>query len=110
MLIASRPPDPDSEFFHCQQAAEKARKAFLFWNDAPFRKTHDLRELRGARAVLAPLGDLAERAEELTAFAWQFRHPGVQQELPPAEAEESLTLAREVFEAVLVRVPVEAHP
>lgn len=31
--------------FHCQQAIEKALKAFLTWHDEPFRKTHDLGEL-----------------------------------------------------------------
>lgn len=34
--------------FHCQQAAEKALKAFLVWHDVSFRKTHDLKELGGA--------------------------------------------------------------
>jgi HEPN domain-containing protein len=31
--------------FHCQQAAEKALKAFLTFHDQPFRKTHDLASL-----------------------------------------------------------------
>ncbi len=34
--------------FHCQQAAEKAMKAFLTWHDVPFRKTHDLGILGGS--------------------------------------------------------------
>ena len=33
--------------FHCQQAVEKALKAFLTWHDLPFRKTHDLILRRG---------------------------------------------------------------
>jgi HEPN domain-containing protein len=33
--------------FHCQQAVEKAMKAFLTWHDRIFRKTHDLVELGG---------------------------------------------------------------
>ena len=31
--------------FHCQQCAEKHLKAFLFFNDVHFPKTHDLRLL-----------------------------------------------------------------
>ena len=31
--------------FHCQQAVEKALKAFLTWHDRPFGKTHDLQRL-----------------------------------------------------------------
>jgi hypothetical protein len=32
-------------YFHAQQAAEKALKAWLLWNNVPFRKTHDIKEL-----------------------------------------------------------------
>ena len=39
------PPLPSVIAFHAQQAAEKALKAFLFWHDRPFRKTHLLAEL-----------------------------------------------------------------
>jgi HEPN domain-containing protein len=31
--------------FHCQQAAEKALKGFLAWNQVQFRKTHSLEEI-----------------------------------------------------------------
>ena len=31
--------------FHCQQAAEKALKAFLTYHNKTFRKTHDLGDL-----------------------------------------------------------------
>jgi HEPN domain-containing protein len=49
--------------FHAQQAAEKSLKAFLAWQDAPFRKTHNLEDL-GQRCValdatLQPFADLA---------------------------------------------------
>ena len=33
--------------FHCQQAAEKAFKAYLTWQDMPFEKTHSLVALVG---------------------------------------------------------------
>jgi HEPN domain-containing protein len=53
ILLGADRPRPDTALFHCQQAAEKAWKAFLFWNDVPFRKTHNLRELGEARPMPA---------------------------------------------------------
>jgi len=37
--------EPFRSVFHGQQAAEKAAKAFLTFEDVIFRKTHDLRRL-----------------------------------------------------------------
>jgi len=60
--------------FHAQQAAEKALKAWLSMRDAPYGRTHNLRELlilleeSGARA--GPWFDIGE----LNAFAVQFRY------------------------------------
>ena len=46
-LLKPPPALSSAAAFHCQQAAEKALKAFLAWRDVPFRKTHDL-EVIGA--------------------------------------------------------------
>src|SRR6266480_5414540 len=43
-LQASAPLAGDA-LFHCQQATEKALKAFLAWHDQPFRRIHDLVEI-----------------------------------------------------------------
>ncbi|MFN2508963.1 MAG: HEPN domain-containing protein, partial [Chthoniobacterales bacterium] len=32
----------DTAIYHCQQAAEKAVKAYLTFQDEPFEKTHDI--------------------------------------------------------------------
>jgi HEPN domain-containing protein len=111
ILLRSPRPRPDSAVFHCQQAVEKAWKAFLFWHDVSFRKTHDLRELGEACVGLdASLEAIAERAEELTPFAWVFRYPGEPQEPSLEEAEEALAIARQAYEAVLARLPEEVRP
>ncbi len=111
ILLTALRPQRDAALFHCQQAVEKAWKAFLFWNDTPFRKTHNLRELGEACIRLdASLADLAERAEDLTQFAWVFRYPGELAEPDHEEAEAALTLAREVYETALSRLPEEARP
>ncbi|MGH2370961.1 MAG: HEPN domain-containing protein, partial [Chloroflexota bacterium] len=58
---AQPPPLVDSVLFHCQQAAEKALKAYLTWNDQPFRRVHDLEELiRQGAAVNADMAALLE--------------------------------------------------
>ena len=46
--LAADPPLIEDALFHCQQAAEKAAKAFLTAHDTIFRKTHDLDELAAA--------------------------------------------------------------
>lgn len=97
--------------FHCQQAAEKALKAFLTWNDVPFRRTHDLAELsRQCMAFDASIESICLRAEVLTPYAWVFRYPGDAEEPTHGEANEALARAREVFNAVLGRLPSETRP
>lgn len=111
ILLSAARPRADTALFHCQQAVEKAWKGFLVWHDVPFRKTHNLRELGEAcTAVDGSLVPLAERAEDLTQFAWIFRYPGEREEPSREEAEAALALAREVYEAILARLPPEVRP
>lgn len=111
LLLEAARPRPDAALFHCQQAVEKGWKAYLFWHDVVFRKTHDLRKLGQACAdVDGTLAMLAERAEDLTQFAWLFRYPGEPEEPSREEAKDALALAREVYDAVLVRLPGVVRP
>jgi len=97
--------------FHCQQAAERAMRGFLTWHNRPLRKTHSLEEIGeqclGIDQTLKPLVD---RAVPLTAYAWKFRYPGEPEEPPLSESQEAFALAREVYEAILTRLPVEVRP
>ena len=52
LLLAQADPFLDMAVYHCQQAAEKALKGFLFWHDVPFRKTHNLVELLDQCVIL----------------------------------------------------------
>ncbi len=108
VLSSVDPPAPGIACYLCQQAVEKAFKAFLVWRQTPFRRTHDLEyvldlcagiegdfeKLRGATKVLNPC-------------AAQFRYPGRHPDPAPERAREALRLARETLAFVLERLPEE---
>jgi HEPN domain-containing protein len=97
--------------FHAQQAAEKAMKAFLAWHDVPFRKTHNLEELgRQCAALDATLTAMADEAAPLSEYAWKFRYPGELDEPLQSDAEQALTTARNVYTAIVERLPPNASP
>jgi hypothetical protein len=50
------------------------------------------------------------RAARLTDYAWKYRYPGEPSDPPREEADSALTLAREVYDAVLTRLPAEVRP
>jgi len=92
--------------FHVQQAAEKALKAFLALHDQPLPKTHDLERLgRACAQIDADLERAVDPAVPLTEYAWAFRYPGPTDEPTLEEAREALCIARQVYEAVLSKLP-----
>ncbi len=65
----------DTACFHCQQAAEKALKAYLIAKSVKFPFVHDLKRLLGYCAKIDPAFDLLEaRALRLTPFAVATRY------------------------------------
>jgi HEPN domain-containing protein len=109
--LTATPPFTADAVFHAQQAAEKALKGFLTWHDVPFRKTHDLAEIgHQCAAVDRSLEPLLMRAAVLTQYAWKFRYPGEPAEPSREEAEISIALARQVYEAIVLLVPREPDP
>jgi HEPN domain-containing protein len=109
--LSAEPPFCADASFHAQQVCEKATKAFLTWHDRPFGKTHNLVELgRACSAISAELEPVPRTAAPLTEYAWRFRYPGDPEEPAVAEVKLALVTAREVLEAILARLPSEAHP
>ncbi len=103
-------PLPAHAAFNAQQAAEKAEKAFLTWHMHPFTKTHDLRVLGEYCVALDPsLSMLAVAVGPISRYAVEPRYPGFN---PPTvtEAQEAIRLAREIYDAVLARLPEEVKP
>jgi hypothetical protein len=46
----------------------------------------------------------------LTKYSWKYRYPGELEEPANAEAVEALSKSREVFDAILLRIPSEVRP
>jgi len=109
-LLEGGRPLPGSAGFHCQQAAEKALKAFLEFRGIKPPKTHALGELL----------DLAESRDADFAALRQFdwlselavgpRYPGSQPYPALDLARRGLDAATAVFRFVLERTPKETHP
>lgn len=108
-MLAEHPELASAAAFHAQQAAEKARKAFLAWRDVPVRRIHDIGELLAECASL-DRGFLALRAEgpDLTAYAVEDRYPGA--DATPEQATEAQRVAREVVAFVRGVLPPDALP
>jgi HEPN domain-containing protein len=109
--FTAEPPFLTDIVFHAQQAAEKALKGFLTWHSTPFRKTHNLEEI-GEQCLRqdSALKPVVDMAVPLTKYAWEFRYPGCPDEPTREEAEKALALARQVFDAILKRLPAEVSP
>jgi HEPN domain-containing protein len=109
--LTAAPPLTADAVFHAQQAAEKSMKAYLTWHSRVFRKTHNLTEIGGVCIdVDATLEPLLRRTARLTEYAWKYRYPGEPDEPLRADTEEALALAREVYDAVLERLPAAVRP
>lgn len=109
--LGADPPFIEDALFHCQQAAEKAMKAFLTLHDEVFRKTHDLdRWATACEAIDRSLTAALRPARDMTVFAWQFRYPGEPSVPSEQETRDYLAIARAAYHAILDRIPQEAWP
>ena len=87
----------DTGSYHCQQAAEKAIKAWLTAAEVPFVKTHSLEILIRLCVTNAPgFSRFLSHAVELTPLATEFRYPGDVFEPSDEEAAHALSLAEEL--------------
>ena len=108
--LAQEPPDTEDALFHCQQASEKALKAFLTWHDQPFKKTHDLAALgKQCKVIDESLDLLIDRLDDLSPYAWAYRYPTSFAEPPPPEVDEASALAHTIVTEVLKRLPPEVR-
>src|SRR5262245_731089 len=71
-------PNPllDTAIYHCQQAAEKAVKGFLAYQNQTVVKTHDVRFLVNQAIAFEPgFEEWIEAAEAVTPYATAYRYP-----------------------------------
>lgn len=107
------PPFYDIAVYHCQQAAEKAVKAFLVHHGKPYEKTHDIEVLADLAGEIDPgFSKLADAADALTPYATRFRYPNstFAVEPQPAEYNEAMQHAEMIYNFVLNLLPPEAKP
>lgn len=113
-VLGEAPEGPlDVAIYHCQQAAEKAVKAFLVLKGVTPEKTHDIRKLTVEASRFDPSFDeLTAVASALTPYAWEFRYPDDLTETYPTreEFEEALRHAQTISDFVLARMPEAARP
>lgn len=108
-----QPPFYDVAAYHCQQAAEKAVKAFLVHYGKPYEKTHDIEVLVDLASVLdSRFSRLADAADALTPYATRFRYPNATfaVEPQPTEYDEAFKHAQTVYDFVLNLLPLELRP
>ena len=90
-------PFPDQQCFHCQQAAEKALKAWLTSRDIVFPKTHSLEDIvRLCIPSASGFSQFQHHAEELTPLAMAYRYPGYVSVPGLQLASRALALAEEI--------------
>ena len=106
-LMAQGEDEPllDTAVYHCQQAAEKALKAYLTAHNVVFPKMHLLTPL----VVLCADIDksffvLQDAAEILTPLATEFRYPGDILEPDPSDAVEAYRISEGVVQFVISKL------
>ncbi len=105
VLAEAHEPLLESAVFHCQQAAEKALKAFLVWHDVLFRRTHSLEEIgEQCLQIDAGLMDLVDEVAPLGEYAWRYRYPGEAEYLGLDEVKDALDVSSRVLLAVKERL------
>jgi HEPN domain-containing protein len=99
--------------YHCQQAAEKAVKAFLVAHEQPFEKIHDIERLTTQAATLNPkFSQFAVAGAKLTPLGTAYRYPQEVGFVEPTHSEfdEALEYAQAIYDFVLSLLPNESHP
>lgn len=111
VLGASRAPLRDVAVYHCQQAAEKAHKAYLVFHDRRVEKTHDLRLLVERAAEIEPgFSTRLDAADRLAPYATMYRYPGVEEQPDEGDFEGAVGDASRLYQQVLTYFPPDVHP
>jgi HEPN domain-containing protein len=95
----------DTAVYHCQQAVEKALKAYLTAHGIVFSKIHLLSPLlEQCKDKESSFFQFDDAAELLTPFATEFRYPGEMMEPDPSDVAEAYVAAAAVVGFVVSRL------
>ena len=91
--------------YHCQQAAEKALKAYLVFKKHHVVKSHDLIQLiELSMRFDRDFEKILEAAGVLNPFSTRFRYPS-EHDIPDlSDAKNALSLARKIFTFVVKKI------
>jgi len=90
--------------YHCQQAAEKALKAYLLYKDKEPPKTHDLKALVDLCIEVSPeFSDIITECEYLSPFGVQPRYP-FSFELEDSDATTSIQKSEQILEFIKEKI------
>lgn len=107
VLIEHNPPIIETTCFHCQQAAEKAIKAYLIWQGIPFQKIHNLSYLIDLCSIHDKrFEELHSDAETLTPYAINIRYPG-ENWASAEDAKAALRAAEKIIGCIATWIPIE---
>ena len=111
VLAAQVEPLLDTAVYHCQQAGEKAVKAFLTFHDCEFERIHDVERLvHLAMPYEDRFVECVSDARLLTPYATFFRYPGITFEPSVSEFAQAVMAATDIYEFVLSLLPVDVLP
>jgi HEPN domain-containing protein len=111
LLCRQEPAVMDVAIYHCQQAAEKAVKAFLVFRDQEPGRTHDVDRLLEQSERLEPAFAASRTAgNRLTPYATLYRYPGDVMEPSDQQFDEALADAVRIVDQVLSHLPPDVHP
>lgn len=102
-LLEIEPVILDNACFHCQQAIEKALKAFLFYHGKDIERTHDVIFLLDVCSCFDPIFSEVDPLN-INAYAVHGRYPDASLMPEPGEAKEFYTLALQVNNLVRERI------
>ena len=108
ILLDHEHPIIETSCFHCQQAIEKALKAFLVWKSQSFEKVHDIGYLLNLCKKYGLNFDFLnkDKAETITSYAAEIRYPSAGPEITIDEAREALDFANTLWMLIndLIRI------
>lgn len=103
----------DTAIYHCQQAGEKAVKAFLVFCDEPLHRTHDVESLiLIANGYNAQFLSWQSTGSLLTPYATAYRYPAEPFYGQPTQQEfdDAFITVDALFAFVLSVLPADTHP